>query len=316
MTAADMLAEARKWLGTSGRPNPLTRAYAARNGSEYLRVAWCDIAVTEWARRSGNAAAVLPAGDRAYTVWHAQDFQRIGRWYPGTVANVNRAKPGDIVFFDWGRSNSIGAIDHVGVVEKVLGGGRVQTIEGNTGDRCLRRVRSADVIAGYGRPAYGVSGQRQEEEEEVPIRTSLGKTKPQDLAWGKWTRITWDVEHADPEGAHADGNYPGYIAPETSWADFHATVRVEGLHPGDEYQLRYEVHDWENGKSTGKPWTEIHADHPATKGVQFVTGSCSKKLKKGQHAYVAIAVFPVGDTTGRPVPKAVSGRWTIRQDKP
>lgn len=161
----------------------------------------------------------------------------------------------------------------------------------------------------------GPPEQRPEEEDDVPIRTSLGKNKDQELAWGKWTRITWDVEHADPEGAHADGNYPGYVAPETSWADFHATVRVEGLQPGDEYQLRYEVHDWKDGKSTGKPWTEIHADHPATKGVQFVTGSCSKKLKKGQHAYVAIAVFPVGDTTGRPVPKAVSGRWTIRQDR-
>jgi len=161
----------------------------------------------------------------------------------------------------------------------------------------------------------GPPEQRPEEEDDVPIRTSLGKTKPQDLAWGKWTRITWDVEHADPAKAHADGNYPGYIAPETSWADFHATVRVEGLAPGDEYQLRYEVHDWSGGKSTGDPWTEIHADHPATRGAQFVAGSCSKKLKKGQHAYVAIAVFP-GDGGGRPAPKAVSGRWTIRQDKP
>ncbi|MEU5881050.1 peptidoglycan-binding protein [Spirillospora sp. NPDC047279] len=153
-SAAAMLAEARRWLGTSGRPNALTRAYSARNGSGFLEAPWCDIAVTEWARRSGNADAVLPAGDRAYTVWHAQDFQKINRWYSGTTANVDRAKPGDIVFFDWGSSNSIGAIDHVGVVEKVLGGGRLQTIEGNTGDACKRRVRSASAIAGYGRPAY------------------------------------------------------------------------------------------------------------------------------------------------------------------
>ena len=153
-TAAQMLAEARRWLGTRGRPNALTTAYASRNGSEYKAVAWCDISVTEWARRSGNTAAVLPGGDRAYTVYHAQDFQRAGRWHTGTTANVNAAKPGDIVFFDWGASNSVGAIDHVGVVEKVLGGGRLQTIEANTSDACLRRVRSADVIAGYGRPAY------------------------------------------------------------------------------------------------------------------------------------------------------------------
>ncbi|MEU5880756.1 peptidoglycan-binding protein [Spirillospora sp. NPDC047279] len=157
-TAAAMLAEARKSLGVSGRPNTITRDYAARHGSDFLSAAWCDMAVTFWARKSGNAKAVLPSGDRAYTVWHAQDFQKIGRWHTGTTANVDKCRPGDIVFFDWGNTNSVGAIDHVGVVEKVLGGGRVQTIEGNTGDACRRRVRSSASIAGYGRPAYSGSG--------------------------------------------------------------------------------------------------------------------------------------------------------------
>ncbi|WP_067812336.1 peptidoglycan-binding protein [Actinomadura kijaniata] len=153
-TAAAMLAEARRSLGLSGRPNRITRDYASRHGDDFLSAAWCDMAVTYWARRSGNAKAVLPSGDRAYTVWHAQDFQRIGRWHTGTAANLDKARPGDIVFFDWGNSNSVGAIDHVGIIEKVLGGGRVQTIEGNTGDAVRRRVRSASSIAGYGRPAY------------------------------------------------------------------------------------------------------------------------------------------------------------------
>jgi hypothetical protein len=158
MTAAGMLTQARKSLGMSGRPNPITREYAARHGDEFLRASWCDMAVTYWARHSGNADAVLPEGDRAYTVWHAQDFQRLGRWHPGTITEVNRAKPGDVVFFDWGATNSIGAIDHVGIVERVLGDGRLQTIEGNTGDACLRRIRGAGVIAGYGRPAYSDGG--------------------------------------------------------------------------------------------------------------------------------------------------------------
>jgi hypothetical protein len=154
MTAASMLAEARKSLGMSGRPNTITKEYAARHGDEFLKASWCDMAITYWARHSGNANAVLLGGDRAYTVWHAEDFQKAGRWHAGTTARVDAAKPGDIVFFDWGASNSISAIDHVGVVEKVLGDGRVQTIEGNTSDACKRRVRGADVIAGYGRPDY------------------------------------------------------------------------------------------------------------------------------------------------------------------
>ncbi|TMQ94395.1 CHAP domain-containing protein [Actinomadura soli] len=155
MSAAGMIAEARRWIGTSGRPNKITKEYASRHGDEFLRASWCDMAITYWARHSGNTSAVLPGGDRAYTVWHAQDFQKAGRWHSGTTAGVNQAKPGDIVFFDWGATNVIGAIDHVGVVEKVLGGGRLQTIEANTGDAVKRRVRNSSVIAGYGRPAYG-----------------------------------------------------------------------------------------------------------------------------------------------------------------
>jgi CHAP domain/Putative peptidoglycan binding domain len=168
-TAAGMLAAARKSLGMSGRPNAITREYAERHGDEFLKANWCDMAVTFWARHSDNAGAVLPGGDRAYTVWHAQDFQKIGRWYTGTTANVNKAKPGDVVFFDWGNSNSIGAIDHVGVVEKVLGGGRVQTIEGNTGDACKRRVRGSGVIAGFGRPTYGSSNWTEDMVKKLPM---------------------------------------------------------------------------------------------------------------------------------------------------
>jgi len=167
-TAAQLLAEARKSLGTSGRPNTITREYATRHGDEFLRASWCDMAVTYWARHSGNAVAVLPGGDRAFTVWHAEDFQKAGRWHTGTTAEVNRARPGDIVFFDWGATNAVGAIDHVGVIEKVLGGGRVQTIEANTGDGCRRRVRDASVIAGYGRPAYGGSNWTEEMVKKLP----------------------------------------------------------------------------------------------------------------------------------------------------
>ena len=168
-SARGMLAEAARSVGLAGRPNYITRDYAARHGEDFLAVAWCDMSITWWARRSGNAAAVLPAGDRAYTPWHAADFRKIGRWHEGTTANIDAAKPGDIVFFDWGGSNSIDAIDHVGVIEKVLGGGRVQTIEGNTSDSVRRRVRGAAEIAGFGRPAYG------EDDDDMPTAKEIAK---------------------------------------------------------------------------------------------------------------------------------------------
>ncbi|MGW6502982.1 CHAP domain-containing protein [Nonomuraea angiospora] len=153
--AAAMLAEARKDLGMSGRPNQITRDYASRNGDEFLRAPWCDQGITHWARQSGNAAAVLPRGDRAYTVWHAEDGQRLGRWYAGTAANIRaHARPGAVIFFDWGGTNNVGAIDHVGLIEVNLQDGRVQTIEANTGDAVKRRVRGPEVIAGFWNPDY------------------------------------------------------------------------------------------------------------------------------------------------------------------
>ena len=78
--------------------------------------------------------------DFAYTVFHAQEFDRRGRWKYGT----NGIQPGDVIFFNWGAGGrSIPHTDHVGVVEKVLSAGRVQTIEGNTGDALLRRSVAA-----------------------------------------------------------------------------------------------------------------------------------------------------------------------------
>ncbi|MBO3751518.1 CHAP domain-containing protein [Streptosporangiaceae bacterium NEAU-GS5] len=155
LSRAEILAQARRWLGLTGRPNALTRAYADRNGSEYLAAAWCDISVTEWARRSGNAGPVLPNGDRAWTVKHAEDGRGLGRWHPGTSENIRKhARPGCVVFFDWDGSDAIANIDHVGVIERVLPDGRLQTIEANTGDAVKRRIRSAAVVAGFWDPDY------------------------------------------------------------------------------------------------------------------------------------------------------------------
>lgn len=180
MTAAKMLAEARKDLGLTGRPNRITRDYATRNGDAYLRAPWCQMSVTWWARNSDNTDAVLPRGDRAYTVWSAEDGEELGRWHAGTVANIRQhAEPGAVVYFDWQYTDRIGAIDHVGIVEKVLPDGRIQTIEGNSGDACKRRVRSADVIAGFWVPLYAGGS-------ATPARPQPAKTK-------NWTEALVDT---------------------------------------------------------------------------------------------------------------------------
>jgi peptidoglycan hydrolase-like protein with peptidoglycan-binding domain len=101
------------------------------------------------AAHSDNLSAVC--GKFAYTVAHARAFQSRGRWHYG----LGGIRPGDIVFFDWSGTRSIGAIDHVGVVEAVHSNGTVTTIEGNTSDLCQRRRRNSFGVVGYGRPGYG-----------------------------------------------------------------------------------------------------------------------------------------------------------------
>jgi hypothetical protein len=159
--AERFVAAAREDLGL-GEPNHIQKWYLREIDKSLgdWNWAWCNAAVTYWAYKAGVEKAVIvgTAKGYAYTVFHAQAFQKAKRWYTGTVENLKRAQPGDIIFFDWGGTNSVGAIDHVGVVEKNLGGGRVQTIEGNTSDKCLRRVRDASTVAGFGRPDWAKAG--------------------------------------------------------------------------------------------------------------------------------------------------------------
>ncbi|MEO3856252.1 CHAP domain-containing protein [Acrocarpospora sp. B8E8] len=203
MSAKAMLAAARKDLGLSGRPNRITRAYSERNGSVFLRAPWCNQAVSIWALKSGNEDAVLPEGDRAFTPWHAQDGKDIGRWHAGTVENIKRyAKPGALIFFDWSMSNVIGAIDHIGIIEKVLSDGRVATIEANTGDACKRRVRSASVIAGFWNPPY-------EEEDDMPSAKEVA-----DAVYERFTHTLNKDLWAVREGILKDGDK---IEPKTAF---------------------------------------------------------------------------------------------------
>ncbi|WP_433520156.1 CHAP domain-containing protein (plasmid) [Nonomuraea sp. CA-143628] len=201
MTAAKMLTQARKSLGLTGRPNYITRDYANRHGADYLSAPWCDMSVTYWARKSDNADAVLPRGDRAYTVYHAEDGRDAGRGYSGTTANIKaHAKPGAIVFFDWAGTNSIVAIDHVGVVEVNLGDGRVQTIEGNTGDACKRRVRGSDVVAYFWNPDYEGEDMPSAKEIADAVYDRFTHTVTDDV-WAAKEKILEPGQKIDPRTA-------------------------------------------------------------------------------------------------------------------
>lgn len=151
-TAQGMIDAMRALIGTTEdlgeNHNRLTDWYADRHGEEYRICPWCDITVAYAAAQSGNVEATM--GEFAWTVAHAGRFYDTGRWHAGTAG----IRPGDVVFFDWSGSRDIQKIDHVGVVEAVYKTGNIMVIEGNTDNRCMRRLRGPQIIAGYGRPAY------------------------------------------------------------------------------------------------------------------------------------------------------------------
>jgi hypothetical protein len=185
-----MLAQARATLGLGESPagsnhNKITVWY----NDQIDRIGngpWCAMAVTYWAGHSSNLPAIF-AGKGigySYTVYHAQKFQKQGRWHSGTSG----IKPGDVVFYDWSGTRSIGKIDHVGVVEKVSGG-TIYTIEGNASDRCKRVARDHTYIVGYGRPAYTSSPPPSKPQADKPATVHAPSGYPLLRRGAKGTRV-------------------------------------------------------------------------------------------------------------------------------
>ena len=117
-------------------------------------VPWCAIFVSYCFDVGGGVvlcrgwpgAGVTPRGV-AYVPTLAAWLRATGRWVDGDP------KPGDIVIFDWDG----GLPDHAGIVVGVTGG-RLQTVEGNTGvgndtngGEVMRRERRLAQAAGFGR---------------------------------------------------------------------------------------------------------------------------------------------------------------------
>ena len=139
-TASDMVAIAQSQIGqTGGQPYWSWYGFGSR-------VEWCAIFVSWCAEQCGYLdAGILPKF--ASCGVGAQWFQHRGQWLAGSAT----PEPGMVIFFQWYGSDSLIA-DHVGIVEKVEGG-RVYTIEGNSGDQ----VRQNSYPIGYGEiKGYGV----------------------------------------------------------------------------------------------------------------------------------------------------------------
>lgn len=127
----------------------------------------------------------------------------------GRLVSRANAQPGDVVIFNWNG----GGTDHVGIVEKNLGAGVLQTIEGNTssgaagsqsaGNGVWRRRRSG-YIAAIIRPAWTGA-----------TPTPAGKFNIQvDGEWGdETTRALQIIQGTNPDGKISGQTRTKYTTP-------------------------------------------------------------------------------------------------------
>ena len=115
------------------------------------RVEWCACFVSWCADQCGYIdRGIIPkfAGCGNGVDW----FKAKNQWLDGSAT----PESGMIIFFDWVDEYGVqyGNSDHVGIVEKVEGG-RVYTIEGNSGDACRQNSYPVGYyeILGYGTPS-------------------------------------------------------------------------------------------------------------------------------------------------------------------
>jgi CHAP domain len=98
---------------------------------------WCAYFASWVARQAG-----VPLGDHGQGFGYVGDIwnwaQQTGRAIPNGPGVVPH--PGDLILF---------GTEHVGIVDKVLPGGSIQTIEGNYSDKVSQVVRGAGEATGY-----------------------------------------------------------------------------------------------------------------------------------------------------------------------
>jgi len=243
-TATNVLDRARKWIGHTEKPNNRTRfndKFYGRpvNGSAYP---WCAAFTSVICQESGmrpNVDYPHSAGVAVCFAW----FQREGR-----IVSKNRLKPGDMVRFTF---------SHIGLVEKVLSGGRVQTIKGNTsagnsgsqrdGGGVHRRIRSLSIIQYGGRPNYTSkpSGDDPGDKEGGLFGMTMyaPRTRKKDLKLpkGKWRTLPIDDKD---NTSLLTGLKPG------DDVLVHANLGLKGLPKGAEAQVRLYAVSYKKGTKT------------------------------------------------------------------
>jgi hypothetical protein len=118
----------------------------------YPKVAWCHQFVSWGASVAGLLSTVIPK--EMYTPSGEN-------WFEARKRHTSKAAAGDVFYV---YNAALGRVSHVGVVEKVLSGGRIQTLEGNTdpgggreGTGVFRLTRTVTSRLRFFRPNYALA---------------------------------------------------------------------------------------------------------------------------------------------------------------
>lgn len=210
--------QAKAWLGyseasgkhkeiidTYNAHKPLARKYKVKYTDE-----WCATFVSAVSIKLGYTK-IMPTECSCNKM--IELLQKIGAWNEDDSRVPN---PGDLMFYDWddnGKGDNKGRVEHVGIVEKVVGK-KITIIEGNYKKSVTRRVLSVNgkYIRGYGVPKYDA--------EEAPKTTKLNI----DGIWGVKTTeraqevfgTTIDGKVSNQDKKYATSN-PGLSSATFEW---------------------------------------------------------------------------------------------------
>ena len=154
-------------IGYKGRSNTEYQRWFGPIGGGYSWP-WCAGFVS-WVLNKAGFDSSDPINKDASTASWVKKFSDAGR-YTLESADVS-PQPGDLIFFNFDRSNDASRIsafgnpvDHTGIVIEALDDGRIRTVEGNTsgtgsgsqnnGKGVWEKTRARTSIHGWGRPNY------------------------------------------------------------------------------------------------------------------------------------------------------------------
>lgn len=144
MNRAELVNDARKYIGYVGNPNQFTRWYCKDNKSH----AFCGMFVDYVFKKDFGCTWLDDCKNFAYVPTIVEWGKKKGWW----TTSYTKAKAGDIVIYNW-YPDKKNHYSHVGIVEKQKSGG-LQSVEGNT----TNSVGKKNCVASKGRGKKYIAG--------------------------------------------------------------------------------------------------------------------------------------------------------------